>query len=510
MPNHRSQRILIYLAAGLASVLLSLWYFHLKPVVNDDAVLYLLAAQGDADSAAQLGHWIFYSHLIHWASSLTGLKTEPAALLLNLLFDLALVLLFLRLLESLGATTRTLAIGAVAILVLTYLNDNRAEIIRDHGYWALTVAAMIFYLQLMKRFSWPILVAWYLCMGLATLFRVEGFAFLALMPLGLLLSPTDFRTRIKVTLKAYLPLIVGALLLAAFGSSELADNRLGQLLQNANTELHRVFIDTVDTKSRAIASALSPYYAQSAAVTVLAAAVAIDILRDLGTALTWPFFFILLLRNWFPAPGLPGLYRRALISYGVVSLLVLAYQELRLFIMVSRYTTALALLLLPVVAFSLDDLWQRYRSRQAPRWLAALVALSVLALAADSLIEKPGNKGYLLEAEDWAQRRLPENSRILTDIEVRRVYYYFNGRKPGQRQVTLFQPGRTQLKNFDFALTRSPHGPLAKVLEQGGAEKMASFAGRRGKPALLYRIPHEKEKPASPAVAGQENTPPTP
>jgi len=481
-------RSLVYLAAALGSLLLSSWYVHLSEVVNSDGVLYLLAAQGDQHSATSLGNWIFYSKLIQGTTLLTSLSTEVAAQVVNTLLDLLLVLAFLRLLETLGASRRALAIGAMAVLVLPYLNDNRAEIIRDHGYWAFSVVAMIFYVRLFRKFSWRTLLAWYLAMGLATLFRVEGAAFVALMPLGLLAKPVPLRQKSTDTIKAYLPLVAAAGLLFGLAHHQLGNNRLMTELRNIQTLFDGIFFQGLPDKAAALQQILSPYYSHGTAVLVILFAALVDTLKDLVKALSWPFLLILVLRRWFPAPALPDVYRRALLPYLVVSALVLAVQELRTFIMVSRYTMALALMLLPVVVFALDELWQRYREKEIGPALPAVTALAVLGLLADSIIESPGHKGYFVETGDWAAAHLPANSRSLTDDNALRIQYYVNDRKPGSRAVEPYQPGQSRLENFSHAFVKDPAGPLARALEAQGAEKIASIPRGKGKELAIYRI----------------------
>ncbi len=486
-------RSLVYLAAALGSLLLSSWYVHLNEVVNGDGVLYLLAAQGDQHSATSLGNWIFYSKLIQGTSLLTGLSTEAAAQVVNTLLDLLLVLAFLRLLETLGASRRALAIGAVAVLVLPYLNDNRAEIIRDHGYWAFSVVAMIHYVRLFKEFSWRRLIGWYFFMGLATLFRIEGIIFLGLLPLALLLKPGSLSQRLAETFKAFAPLLLISVLLFLVLSSIFPNNRLVSLMDKSQS-ITDVFLVSIPQKASTLRSVLSPfdppYYSQGSAIFLIYIAALLEILKDLKSSLSWPFFAVLVLSmlNTPLKTSVPTFYYRPLMAYGAVSLAILFLQVIRNFVMVSRYTMALALMLLPVVVFALDELWQRYREKEIGPALPAVVGLAVLGLLADSIIESPNHKGYFVEAGRWAAAHLPVNSRSLTDDDALRIQYYVNDRKPGSRAVEPYQPGQSRLENFSHAFVKDPTGPLARALEAQGAEKIASIPRRKGKELAIYRI----------------------
>ncbi len=482
------RRLSPYLVGALGSLLLSFWYVRLAGVVNQDGVLYLLAAQGDVQSATSLGNWIFYSHLIRGVSWITGWAAEHAAWLVNGLLDLLLVLAFVRLVEELGGNRRTQWLGVLAVLVLPYLNDNRAEIIRDHGYWAFSLVALVCYLRLFRRFSWGWLLGWYGAMGLATLFRVEGAAFVALMPLGLLLRPVPWRRRILEMGLAYLPLGLAAGLVAGFRPDLLQGNRLGTTLVNGVTFLGKAFVEGPSARAGELQQLLSPYYSHGTALLVIWFAAAVDILKDLAKALSWPFFLVLLLRRWFPAPGLPAEYRRVLLAYGGVSLLVLLFQEMRSFIMVSRYAMALALALLPVVVFALEALWRRYESGWVGRGLAGLVVFAIVVLAADSLIESPDRKGYLAAAGRWMAGHLPESARIVADKEWLRLTYYANERKPGPRQVERFDPSVTPLEDYHYAVVVDPGSDLAKALEAGGAIRIYGMQASKDRKVSFYRL----------------------
>ena len=490
------RRFLPYWVAALGSLLLSGWYFHLEEVVNKDGVLYLLAAQGDEASATTLGRWIFYSRLIQAMAWITGLEAESAALAVNALLDLLLVLAFVRLVEELGAGRRALLVAAVAVLVLPYLNDNRAQVIRDHGYWAFTLVALVCYLRLFRRFSWGWLLGWYGAMGLATLFRVEGAAFVALMPLGLLLRPVPWRRRILETGLAYLPLGLGVALVAGVRPDLLQGNRLGATLANGATLLRQAFGPGPSERAEGLRQLLSPYYSHGTALLVIWFAALVDILKDLAKALSWPFFLVLLLRRWFPAPGLPAEYRRVLLAYGGVSAFVLLFQELRSFTMVSRYAVALALALLPVVVFALEELWRRYEAGRAGRLLPGLALFAVVALAADSIIESPGHRGYLVETGDWVAANLPADARILTDHERRRMEYYGNGRRPGSRTVVLYAGGgTTPLSAYGFALVGDPESDLGRAVRRVHAVPLHTVPRGRGRKMVVYRLPARQEAP---------------
>lgn len=478
---------LVYLLAGLASLLLSLLAFWQNGLINHDGVLYLRAIEGDPEAVRWIGNWLFYPKLIGGLAGLTGLGPEESAQLLNALLDLLLVLAFIRLVEELGGSRSTLAWGALLVLILPYLNDNRAEIIRDHGYWAFTLVALIHYLRLYRNFSWKALLLWNLAMGVATLFRVEGVVFLALMPLGLLLRPLPPGQRIRETLKAMIPVLAGAVLLLFWMLLDgEAGNRLTRLLSNSR-QLLEVFATRIPEKARQLRETLLPDLSGTTSVLVICFSVLLSIVKDLAESLSWPVVLIILLRKRFPAPALPESYRRLLLPYATISLLVLFVHGSRHFVMVSRYTMALALALLPVAVFALDEFWKRYRRREAPAWLAGLVVLALVGLAGDSLVNSSRPKPYITDAARWAAENLPPGSRVVTDYETMRLGYY--AEKEGGRNLGFvrFSPRKGTLGDFDYAFVRRPDGPLARQLGKNARKLWQSGGDRNG--VTIYRLP---------------------
>jgi len=493
------QNLSIYLAAAIASILLSLWQIAGVQQINHDAVYYLLAIQGDTDAIRQIGNWLFYSRLIETTALLTGLAPEQAAWAVNILLDSLTVLAFLRLVEDLGGTRRTLSWAALIILSLPYFNDNRAEIIRDHGYWAFSLVAMIFYLRLFRRFSWKDALGWNLGMFIALLFRVEALVFLVLMPLGLLAAGPGGPWKAARTLVPVAVMSLGFGLGLLFSSG--MQNRLVDSLANAGL-LMQVFTETIPRKAALLRQGVVPQFSQGMAETTLYLAVLWSILKDLISSMSWLYFAILLLRRWFPAPALPMNYRRILWIYAALTASVLFVHGAQHFIMVSRYTLALALMLLPVVVFSLDELHRKYREENRGGPFLAAAMLGMLILAADSLHSSSTPKAYILQAAEWARNNIPDRARVVTDYHPERVSWYSNRNNDKQMEFQRFRPGRTRLGDFDYAFVRSggkmEDSRLYLVLSKRGLEPVAHIEPERGRGVLIYRLkPPRISQPAS-------------
>ncbi len=489
------QKLSIYAGAALVSLLLSLWQIIGVQQINHDAVYYLLAAQGDPDAIRHIGNWIFYPRLIAWTSWLTGLNPEHAAWMLNSLLDTLTVLGFVRLVEELGGNQRTLLWAALVVLSLPYFNENRSEIIRDHGYWAFSLVAMIYYLRLFRQFAWKPVLGWNLAMCAALLFRVEALAFLLIMPVALLASGTD---GLKKTVKTLLPVLIPGLALVLFSGMH---NRLTDSLTHIR-QMTLAFTEVIPHKAALMRKGVVPEFSQGMAETTLYLGVAWSIIKDLISSMSWLYFGILVLRRLFPAPALPPNYRRILWLYALLSTAILFAHGARHFIMVSRYTLALALILLPVVVFALEELHRKYREEnRGGAWLTA-VLLGILLLVGDSLYGPSAPKAYILQAADWARANIPDQSRIVTDYHRERVSWYANRNSNKKLYFRRFRPGQTWLKDFDYAFVRSgkkrEESRLYQILTKRGLKPITRIEPERGRGVFIYRLkPDHVSEPVS-------------
>ncbi len=484
----RSENRYIYAAAALASLLLSAWAVWQNPYINQDGVHYLRAAAGDPAALTWIGHWAFYPRLIGVLAALTGLDLYWAAHLLDALLDLIAVLALLRLIERLPGHRGLLIWGALLILALPYFNDNRAQIIRDHGYWAFSLLALGAWLRLLGDFHWRPLIAWTLWMGLATLFRVEGLAFLLLMPLSLLAGRPPWPQRLGRLGLALLPVAAVAVATLPWLLHQGADNRLSRLLLHGHE-----LIDQAGARLAATATGfheLLPDLPDGGGWVLLLMAAGLAILKDLGDALSWPLAATLLLLP-APTPGSDARYRRRLLpAYGAITTLVLLAQEARTGVMVSRYTLALALALLPLAALKLDHWWRRRGAR--PRWQALLVGLTLLWMAGDSLVNHASPKPWLDAAGRWAATHLTPGSRVLTDYQPIRLTWYAERYGGRELHFERYRGPNTPWRNYDLLFVRNPASGLAALAHRLPARPIARL-GTSERGVTIYRLPRRPD-----------------
>lgn len=489
------KRQTIYLVSITLSLLLSIWLILGKEIINQDAVLYFNAIFGEQESLARINNWIFYSKLIYWLSSITGMGLETSAHVINALLDAVLVVAFLRVAEEFGAKQNTLIWAALIILTLPYLNDNRSEIIRGHGYWAFTMLAFTHYIRLYRRFTWQQLFAWLTLMAIATLFRIEGFALAILLPLGFLLNDQfSLSERLSNLVRCYLPL--GAVLLLLLGSYYLLGGFENRLLEIAGAfnQLKESVSQIVPEKSLLLRQHVFPLFSASDATISIYVVAVSTIMLDLIQAMTLFYFAIWVARKLLPAAGLAQEATPVIGTWFLANFIVLLPYMLHHFVMVSRYTLFLAMLLLIVVAFSLAEL-QRKAIEQPSRInrSAFVIALLVItALLLDSVIESPSNKTYVSEAGKWLESNLPECALIATDHQRDRLRYYANTSREGLgcKDFIDLRKKKNRSRSYQWLILEVDKGQLVHPRHLSGQKhsKVKEFINDKKDGYFLYRI----------------------
>ncbi|MEE8262090.1 MAG: hypothetical protein V3R83_06450, partial [Gammaproteobacteria bacterium] len=177
----------IRVLAVLVSIILSAWAVFLDDVINNDGILYLQIAElldrGEWQAAFQLYKWPFYPFLISLVAKVPGLDYEYAAHLLNAALTALTVVCFISLVRELGGEKTTILAAAIVILLYPGANEYRSFIIKDTGYIAFYLLSLLYFFRSLRSPGWGQVVAWTSSILVAALFRIEGFVFVAMLPL---------------------------------------------------------------------------------------------------------------------------------------------------------------------------------------------------------------------------------------------------------------------------------------------------------------------------------------
>jgi hypothetical protein len=235
--------------AAIISLLLSILAVITDDVINSDGVIYVEMAEaflsGGLTSAANLYNWPFYSVLAALISQVTHLSILNSFYVLNAILFTLVVDACLCLCSQRIKQYPQLIIASVVLLCFYSVNEYRDFIIRDAGYWALSLYSIYHFLAYSKSNKLVHLIWWQILLISATLFRIEGIVLLALMPCILLIDRHN-TARARSFVASYIWVIafviMGAALYFTNPSVSAAFSKLSELNWYTNWEKYALFI----------------------------------------------------------------------------------------------------------------------------------------------------------------------------------------------------------------------------------------------------------------------------
>lgn len=460
------------LAAGVGSAILSLVAFLPRPLVNNDGVLYLVAAEAyarDGFGAARAIHgWPFHSILIAGVAAVLPISTESAARVTGALLTAVACAAFVACARALGGDRRVQWLATAVVLAHPWVNASRALVVRDVGVWAFGLLALAVALQLDRPGRVRPGLRWAACSVAAVLFRADAVALMAAAPLALALD----RDRPRRERLAGALALLGPLLLAAAGAAAWV---LAEPVYQMSATPFR------DAAGALAASFPLPYGREYAPFILGLGLMAIPVVKTLKTA---------------------GLVQAALAALGIVrggperrfhrvllwttlaaATLPLFVHVARLLFVESRYTVFATLVLSAWAPFALA--WLAVRSRAlAAAALAALALTLVLSLP----LRGPG-EGHVREAAEWIRQNAP-GARLHTNSL---PLAYASGAPVDwnlvHRAAMRGAGDGAPLSTGDLWAVRIPAGDDAqrRRLDTVRMERAASFVGADGDAVFVYR-----------------------
>ena len=484
----------IRIYAALASLLLSAWCIYIDDVINNDGAFYVrvagLITQGEWNAAVALYKWPFYPCLIALTGAITGLALEPAAHVLNALLVVLAVVSFITLVEILGGDRKTLVAAAAVVLLYPGLNDYRSFVIRDLGYVAFYLLALVFYFKALSTTHWRLHAGWFTAAVIAALFRIEGFALVLAM---LILLRAKHWKRRQLFLKVS---IVSA---AAFAVMFLAfswwmvgpTGGIGDTLRASLNNILQPSVERIDALRQAVLPKWSAEHAPvillMSGVTILTVEV-ISRLTVINALLAGHAWYRRLL---FPLEGAKRLW----VGLVVANLSILIAVVAGLFFLTGRYPLALSLTVILAVPFSLCVLYQDWQAmRPAPvlqNWKFPAVAI-LLVLTALSGVTRFTDKGYLKDGALWIKAHSPPGARLFTND---RIVMHYSARgvfediqaSGSERTEQLIRSG--DWRSYDYLalnVKRRGHHKAAEWRALLGRKPLKLFANERNDQLLIF------------------------
>lgn len=482
--------------AALASLLLSAWCIYIDDVVNNDGILYLrvadLITQGEWHAAVALYKWPLYPCLIALTGTITGLALEPAAHVLNAALVVLAVVSFITLVQILGGDRKTLVAAAAVVLLYPGLNEYRSYVIRDLGYVAFYLLALVFYFKALRTSHWRLHAAWFAAAVIAALFRIEGIALVLAM---LILLRARHWERRLLFLKA------STVVVAAFAVMFLAFTwwivglvgGIGDILSAFVNNIWQPNIERIAVLREAVLPKWSADHAPKilfvSGVTILTVEV-IARLTFVNALLAGHAWYRRLL---FPLEGAKRLW----IGLVAANLSILIAIVAGVFFLAGRYPLAFSLTVMLAVPFSLrmlyDD-WSANRSAPISRnWKFPAVAI-LLVLTALSGVTGFTGKGYLKDGALWIKTHTDPKARLLTNDAVvmhysgRGAFENVAGRVPGQLQGII---ASGQWRDYDYLalnIKRKESSAAEAMIAKLKLKQIKSFENKKGDRLLVFAL----------------------
>lgn len=489
------------LAAIALSLLLSAWALYVDPVINMDGILYVEAAEhfvrGQWTAGFSAYKWPFYSLLVGAVSFVTQMAGGHAAYLVNAILYVLAILGFVALVKVLGGAGRVLWLAAFTALVQPELNAFRSFVIRDVGYWACYLWSLAFFFAYVRNSRLNLLLAGTVAALLAFLFRIEGIALLAMLPACLYAARTGDRKR---AVAALVPAaLVTAMAVAAaplwlyvsevnVSTATLLQNPLHHMADSWSLA-GSVIDDRLQALQREFPGAANYAAAVPAYIITVLMMFVLELIQTVGIV----FSALIIYAFWKRDIHIPEDVRSWWwLLVGIQALLVLQF-GISNFFLAKRYPVALALTLLPIVPFVLDDIWRRCQGNPGRRsWHALLIAVLIAVESLDGLDVATG-KRYLKDAGLWLRANAPPGSSIYSN---NRIVVYYSGLEKGRRNAAhtwdeamreVWTDNWRAYDYFALAMAESERKNQVLLLKRIDAQPIKGFDNERGDQVLIFR-----------------------
>jgi hypothetical protein len=486
--------IAIYVATFLASLVLSFVAWLQSDIINNDGILYIDVARayvtgGLADAFAKFD-WPLYGILIGLVHQISQLDYEVSAYLLNALLVALACTTFVATYHAIGRPGTRLWVAAVLILGLPLVNDYRDFVIRDFGYWASLLLAVLLFIRSVQRDSLAYAIAWQLVALLAITFRIEGVVLLAAPVIYHLVLEKKRSGKIRRMLQSSLVFIalgiLGLIGFAVFGTFRTEVNT-GTLqlwfsyasplaiisgLQQEAVTLHQQ-LEHLSSTGDAVLILVTGLLALSGSKLLANAVPAYCLVAAYGRN-----------RNWLaPTPA----SRMIWLFFTLTVATMLALVASRYFLS-SRYTVAPVLLLSLITFAYVDTGLQRLAQLPKRHWLIAAWVL-IAVIFADGVISTGAKKTAIKTGSKWALQEVDQTIPWFCN-EARLQFYTQQQCKPIEREDLM-----SRLKNAPHEsapamlllwVSRKDMELQQELLDNHRIGLVKSWQNRRGDTMAIY------------------------
>ncbi len=492
-----------WLGALLGAMVAAWVIFQSNGFLNSDGMVYIEAAKQFSQGAWKAGfalyNWPLYSLLIAAIHHATGLKLLASAHAITITTFALTSAGLLVLVRELGGNRRVMLAAALMLFAATPLVNNYLPmVLRDHGFLAAHVWSIVFLLRFSATHRWSAALAWGIIAAIATLFRIEGIVYLALLPLALLLrSGYDWRQNLTALAKANTFLAASAVLLgmALLLLPNVDAHQLGRL-KDPLTVAQNVFYQLtkgLEEKADLYVNVILGQYLNDYGMPGLLLTLAYVVLIKTATSVGWPqLLFAAYSRLQCREPSANPGHAYLLGWLFAIGLINAVFIILSAFALPKRYLQPLGLIILIYAAFGATALFTRWRQKIGTRWIfPALTALLGLQLVLN-LRPSDSRDHFEQNAAKWINTHVPVGSRIYYDYG--RMRFYVNEDSSSREEVPLAEIERLittgDIKQYDYLVVHVSRKEREhqQFMSARLGEPLAMFENRRGKRILIYRV----------------------
>lgn len=457
--------------------------------INPDGILYVETADafrlGGYPSASRLYDWPFFSILIGLIADLLEISAFGSAQLLGMTLMAFLSLSFLSICKHVYPDPAAGWLAIVLLAAILGLNEYRAYVIRDFGFWTFTLGGTLALIHVFKQGHWAWAVCWQLMMTCALAFRIEAIAYMIWAPFCLFLSTQSWQTRVVAYLKCNCGFLVAILVFFLVWGDMffywVSDSKLKDIL--VYTQFNFDPVHVLNMRGRAFYDEIP---AQILSIG-LAGVVLIKTFGKLGLFSVFVAGYAVFSRKRIPADE----SIKVIVWLIPLALLIPYCAALHSPHMQGRFVIPLALLVSLLLVSPLYGIAENVQYHAVKK---SLVALLLLLTVGDAFIHTGTSKKHLLVAAKWFRTEVPVSAKLLSNDP--RLYFY-SGRAAFQNgestaKAEKFSQHLSHIDEFDYLLIREKGEPINQVeimRTAGKLDKIKTFKGdKEGRQVTAYRV----------------------
>ena len=488
------------LLAFAGSLLLSILAVSIDRVLNDDGILYVVAAETwlaeGLAASLKIYPWPGFPILMGAISELTGLSIETAGVLICTLSFAGLCSTFVAICRHLSFSRHTPWLALLVILFLPPLNDGRSDLTRDPAFWFLSLLSFLCVLTYARH---PRILHLLAATGLAltaAVFRLEAVFLVAVIPLCVLVLP-GLNIRTKLSHLSLVSLVAGSLLIGAYLISRFHYNitDYGRLFELASwyQYLQQDLVNHLQGLADKLGTNLLTAYTKSYAIELVFILSFSLVLLKLFKVVTPVWSLWLVYQGWRGAPLVPSGQHRLLQLFLLFSIIPVFLFVLRSHIITDRYVFLTALLLLCWIPLLIGR-WLFGDGRALGKGKMFFAAFIALIYLVKSFTVLPGGRPEYRKAGEWLAQEMEAPDTLWANKM--QIHYYAD-----HLDITLRTRGgwhhwrqwleQKKWQGYDYAavVIKPEDGLTARQVDEiFGRPSIHRIKGERDLLVLFYRL----------------------